>query len=190
MSLAFSDVITQVRYVINDVAATIRQFETYDSSGTRPTVFTLDESNPISVSAVYKNGTSQDSSTWAYDSTTGEVTCSFSLSNGDTLEFVYTAYENYSDTEITSYIYSALYWISVCGYKTYKVVSEAIYPDPTDAEENLLAIVVGILIAPNNQSYVLPNLRVNVTETRPTEKIIKDIINQFKRCPEGIISII
>ena len=179
MSLALSTVTTKVRELINDTVKTTVPGDifTYASSD----VFTLTEDNPVAISAVFKNDVEQDSSLYSFDSDTGKVTISFSASSGDTIEIRYTYYESYSDTVIQNYIKSSIAELSIQNYKTFIIESSVIYPDPEESEENLIAVIAAVLLKPDNKSYRLPDLTVNVAETRSTRQIVRDIIRNFKK---------
>ena len=186
MGLLLSTSETTVREVINDTVKTRKQIETYEASS----VFTLDEDNPVTVSAVLKNDVEQSTDDWSYDSDTGKVTITFSASAGNTIEIQYTYYPNYSSAEIQNFIKRALVELSINQYATFIIASSTIYPDPNPEEEHLIAAVAAVLIKPDNKSYRLPDLQVNVPVSKPTYLIIRDLINAFKKCKSGIIDVI
>jgi len=185
--LTLTNAETQVRYCINDVSQTRKQIETYVASD----VFTLDEDNPITVSAVLLNDVEQSTDDWSYDSDTGKVTITFSASVDDTIEIQYTYYANYSSTEIQNFIRRALVELSINQYETYVVTNSTIYPDPGRDAESLIAAVASILIKPDNKTYRLPDLQVNVPlSSKPTYMMVRDLITKAKKGKSGIIDII
>lgn len=183
--MTLSDITTSVRYLINDVAVTVTDYFTYENSS----IFTLTESNSIAVTYVYINDSVQSSSSYSFSATTNQVTISSSLTSGDTIKIVYTCYENYSDTEIESYIRNALIQLSVYKYYTFKEVEEEIFPEPTDDEKNIIALITSILINPENKSYDLPDLKIKVPDDVPTNEKIRKTIASFKKDSHGVFLI-
>jgi len=177
---------TKVREILNDTVQTLSQIETYVASS----IFTLDEENPVTVSAVLLNDVEQSTDDWSYDSDTGKVTITFSATSGDTIEIQYTYYEGYSSTEIQNFIKRAVAELSINGFNTYIITNSTIYPDPGREVENLIAMVASVLIKPDNRSYRLPDLQVTVPDSKPTYLIVRDIIGKFKKNKTGIITII
>jgi len=160
---------------------------TYDTSS----VFSLSETNVISVSEVLKNDVELTSGQWSYSSTTNKVTVSATLAVGDTIEIQYTYYPNYSSGEIQSYIRSALMYLSIANYFTYIVDTDGeIYPELTSKEEDLVAMIASILIAPDNKTYRLPDMTINVPNALPTRDIINKTIAIFKRDTHGVFDIL
>uniref|UniRef100_A0A6M3JNQ6 Uncharacterized protein n=1 Tax=viral metagenome TaxID=1070528 RepID=A0A6M3JNQ6_9ZZZZ len=177
-----TSIITKVRNLINDNAVSTFDIFTYGSSS----IFTLSESNPISITTLYRNDASI--STYSFSSTTNKVTISSTLTAGDTVEIDYTCYRNYSDTEIIGYITSALYYLGNHTYEDYEVESgNNIYPVPTSKEEKLIAMIAALLIDPNNSTVRLPGITISVPNDDPVEKKIGKVIASFKR--EGKLGI-
>jgi len=169
-------IITKVRNLIVDNSTTISDIFTYGSSN----IFTLTESNPIAITLVYINNVLTVG--YTYSSITKKVTISASLTVGYTIQIDYTAYLNYSDTEIEGYINSALYYLGIHSYENYEVESgNNIYPTPTSEEEKLIAMIAALLIEPNNKTIHLPDLTISVPNDVPTEKKIAQVISSFKR---------
>ena len=185
MSLTLSTVETGVRHIIGDNSITGTDIFTYTSSN----VFTLTESNVNSVVRTYLNNVEMGDSELSYDSTTNKVTITLGLSSGDTVEIEYTYYPNYSSTEIQNYIQAALTHISICNYKTWVVENFTIYPEPSDSEENLIAMIAALLIKPDNKSYRLPDISVMVPKDLPLHDKIRKTISIFKRNSHGIFFI-
>ena len=183
--MTLSDIETKVRYLINDISTTDTDIFTYTTSN----VFTLTESNVISVSSVAVNDVTSGVD-YTYDSSTNQITISSSLSSGDVVKITYSYYPNYSSTEIKSYIYSALYYLSVFNYYTFSVEGDSVYPEPEDNEANLIAVITAILIEPDNKSYRLPNLSIIAPRDLPKEEKIKRIVATFKKNSHGLFDII
>lgn len=177
--ITISTITTIVRYLLNETAKSQVPGDnfTYSSSA----IFTLTESNPIAISDVFVN---EDTSgvVYSFDSDTNKVTITSSLTSGDTVEIQYTYYPNYSDTEIENYIRYALVHLSICGYYTFEVGSDnAIYPEPEDNEKNLIAFITATLISPNNITYRLPDMTLQVPNSMPTEDLIRKAVAIFKK---------
>lgn len=178
MATVLNDEITLIRYLINDTPFSISDIFTYNASN----IFTLTEINPISVSEVLVNDVSSGI-THSYNSITKKVYITSPLTSGDTIEIQYTCFRDYSDSEIKSYIRSALMYLSIHNYTTYTIdeLDEEIYPDLTDEEKNLVAMITGLLIEPNNKTIHLPNITITVPNDDPVEKKIGKLIMAFKR---------
>jgi hypothetical protein len=151
-------------------------------------VFTLTETNLISETLVcYKNGaiweeevTGEDNFT--YSTGTGRILVTADLTPGDILEFVYDYYSKYSENEIIGYIKSAVIYLSLEKYGTFIFgTGDVIDPEPTEEEENLIALISCILIKRNVISYKTPELTVVYKETMSVEEKIKMVINQYKK---------
>jgi len=177
-----NDLISLVRNVIEDNSSTDTDVHTYENSD----IFTITESNVISVSEVRQNSSALDSGDWSYDSSNNKITISASCSAGDSIEIDYSYYPDYSDTEIVGQLKSAIMYLSIFGYKTFEEIDGYIYPDPTSEEKNLIAAIAGILIKPDNIEYSLPDFRVKVPQSLPTRDIIKQTIAMFKTKGHGI----
>jgi hypothetical protein len=178
----------KLRYLIGDVSTVGSYIET---AGT-DTVFTPDEENIISVTGVLKNNTLLATSSWSYSSTTKKVTITASIISGDVIEIQYTYYPNYSDTELTNYIEAALVHIGINNYYDfqYDSTNDDIYPSPSIKEQNLIATVASILINPDNRTYRLPDITINIPNDLPTNDKISKTIAVFKHNSHGIFSIL
>ena len=112
------------------------------------------------------------------------------VSSGD-IVIIYYTYNKYSNTELDSSIDSALSYMDVNEYNPhYKRDDSDFYPEPTDKERNLIAIVASILLKPNYSKYILSNVRVEYPRSLSKEKRISKLISRFKRSKEGITSVI
>ena len=185
MSLTISDILVLLRYIINDIAQTGSDMFEYTTSS----VFTLTESNVLTVTDVAINDVTSAVS-YSYNSTLNKVTITTSLITGDNIEINYTYYNNYSDTELTSYIYNALVHLSINKYYDFQILNDTIYPDTTESEKNLIAIIASVLINPGNKSYRTPDLTVTVADKIPTFDRIKRIIAAYKKSPMGLMTIL
>jgi len=186
MAVSLSDIETKVRYLIGDSSTSGSDIFTYANSS----VFRLTESNPISITQVIKNDAEMDTSEVVFDSDINTVTLSFAMTSGDTIEILYTYYANYSSTEIQNYVQAALVHISAGNYKDFIVVSSTIYPEPNDREENLIAMVTSLLIDPDNKTYRLPDVSVNVPRDLPMHDKIRKTIAIFKKDIHGFLETI
>jgi hypothetical protein len=178
----------KLRNLVEENSETIIDVFTFTSSR----VFTVTEENTPAITTVLVNDVEvSESGNWSFSTTTNKLTFDdgYSFTAGDTVEIRYTAYPNYTDTELEGYIKSALYHISVYGYTTFEVNSDDINPEPTEAEENLITVVAGILIKPDNKSYKLPDLTITAPiSSEATVDIIRKVIAAFKRNSHGIFS--
>ncbi len=184
-----SDVTTKVRYLIEDFSRTLVPGDifTYGSSA----VFTLSQTSILSITNVFKNNVALSVSDYSFSSTTNQLTISASLTVGDTIEVQYTYYPNYSDSEIEYQIRSAVVHLSVNNYYTFEVdVLDNFYPDITDREKNLVAIVTSILMKPDNKTIRLPDMTINVPNSLPTRDLISKAIRIFKQNTHGSFTII
>jgi len=186
MSVSLSSIETKVRALIEDNSQTGIDLFTYENSS----VFTLSEDNVISVSTVYVNSSELDSNEWSYDSSYNKVTITSSLSIGDTIEIHYTYYPNYSSSIIQKYIQAALVHISANNYKTFVVQNSNVYPEPSEEETNLIALIAAIIIKPDNKSYRLPDVSVVAPRDVPTNVKIAQTIAHFKQNSHGVFEIL
>jgi len=178
MSVTLTTIETLVRYLLDETAKTQLPGDifTYGASS----IFTLTETNPVSVSAVLVNDESSGVS-YTYESSTNKVTISSNLTSGDTVEIQYTYYPNYSSTEIQNYVRASIVHISVNGYYTFEIGSnDVIYPEPDENEKNLIALIAAIIIEPNNKTYRLPDITVQVPNPLSKEDMIRKAISVFK----------
>jgi hypothetical protein len=177
---------TKVRNLIQDNSTSTSDIFTYSTS----LIFTLSESNPIAITRVYINNVL--TTNYTFSSVTKKITLTGSLTAGDTIQIDYTAYLNYSDTELEGFISSALYYLGIHNYEDYEIESgNQIYPTPTNQEEKLIAVIAGLLIEPNNKTIRLPDISITVPNDDPTEKKIEKTIASFKRNGKlGIFTVI
>lgn len=189
MAVTLTNVETLVRHLIEDNSQSMipGDMYTYEASA----VFTLTESSVISVTSVFKNGVALTVTTdYTYDSTTNKVTVTASLTSGDTIEIQYTFYPNYSSTEIQNYVKGSIIHLSINNYYDFEVVDSTIYPEPEYREMNLIAIIAATLINPDNKSYRLPDITINVPNSLPTNDMINKIVKIFKHDVHGIFDIL
>jgi hypothetical protein len=178
-----TEIILKIRNIIEDGLKTDgRDVFTYESSVSSK-IFTLTESNVSSATIiVQKNGVVFASANYSYNATTGKLTVTGTLTAGDSLEVVYSYYKKYSDTELQGFIKAAITYISVEKYGTFAAKSDnVIFPTPTEAEENLLALISAILIKGDIVSYRTPELTMTFEKGDSKEKKIKKYIRQFKK---------
>jgi len=187
MAITLASITTLVRYLIGDTSKTQLPGDifTYDNSE----VFTLTESNATAVSDVLVNDTSSGVA-YVYSTTRQTVTISSVLTSGDTVEIQYTYYPNYSDTEIQNYIQAAIIHLSVNNFYDFTISSSNIYPDPTPQEQRLIAIITGLLIEPDNKTYRLPDLTINVPRDLPLHDKIRKAILTMKHNTHGTFDIL
>jgi len=187
MSATLTTIETLVRYFLNETSKSQIPGDvfTYGASS----VFTLMESNVIAIIDVLRNDETS-AVTHTYNSITNKVTITSSLTSGDTVEIQYTYYPNYSSTEIQNYIRVAAMHLSVNNYYDFELEADGtIYPELSTRESNLLALITSILIEPNNATYRLPDMTINVPNSLPTEDLIRKAIAIFKHDTHGVFSI-
>lgn len=189
MSVTLTDVLALVRNIIEDNSTSMIPGDifTYTSSS----VFTLTESNVISVTAVFKNDVTLGSGEYSYDADTNQLTVSASLSSSDTVEIQYTYYPDYSDTTINNAIRAVLVRLSITNYYDFEEDGGTIYPEPSTKETRLLAMLTSIVLEPDNTSYRLPDITINVPKgSLPTEDRIRKTISIFKHNTHGIFDLL
>jgi len=188
MDITLTTITDQIRYIIGDTLISGTDVFTYQTS----TVFTLTESNAgNTITGVYVNDVEIGVSEYTYDSTTKKVTIVASMGAGDTVQIIYDYYPGYSDTELSSYVRSAIMQLSINRYTDFYVLNNVIYPKPREDEKNLIAMISGILIEPDNKTYRLPDISIAVPNTSmPTDDKIRKTIAVFKKNTSGIFSIV
>ena len=156
-----TSLITKVRYVLGDVSTSFSDINTFATSR----VFTLEESNIDSVSTVYINDVALPSGDWSYSS--GKVTIAdtltsgHTLSAGDTVEISYTAYQDFSDSEITSSIHNTLYYLSINNFYDFIIdEDDEIQPDPDTKEERIIAIITAYKLRPDYRNLRMPDFSI------------------------------
>jgi len=175
-----TNIINKIRDLIEDNLITTGRdsFEYLTSK-----IFTLTESNiSSSTIKVYKNGSLWASSNYSYDSSTGKLTVTGTLSAGDVLEVTYSYYAKYSDTELKGFIRAAFTYISIEKYKIFSSrIDGTVFPTPSEDEEYLIALIASILIKGDIRSYRTPELTVTFNESDSKEKKIKKAVRNFKK---------
>jgi len=146
-------------------------------------IFRLTESNIDATSLkAYLNGTLWAGSNYSYDAITGLVTVTGAMISGDAIKFGYNAYNRYSQTELKSYIRSALYYLSIEQYRTFSAKSDdTIFPTPTEAEANLIALITSIVISGSLRSYRTTEISIDFNEKLTKEEKIHHAIVQFSK---------
>jgi len=188
MSVTLTTIETLVRYLLGETSKSQIPGDifTYRTSG----VFTLTENNPIAILEVYVNDDTSGISS-SLDTSTNKVTVTdATFLSGDTVEIQYTYYPNYSPTEIQDYIQAALVHLSINKYKDWIVQNSTIYPEPEENEKNLIAIVTGILIEPDNKTYRLPDISIISPSDLPRDEKIRKAIAIAKSNSHGIFTIV
>jgi len=176
-------IIEKIRNLTEDLLITTgKDNYTYESSLSSK-VIPLTGSNVVeSTIKVYKNGSLWADSNYSYDSDTGQLTVTGSLTIGDNLLITYSYYLKYSDTELKGYSKAAFSYISVEKYKTFvEKTNDIIFPTPSEEEENLIAIIASILIKGDIRSYRTPELNVTFNDSDSKEIKIRKVVRQFKK---------
>jgi len=162
MSVSLTNVESKVRYVLNDTIESVSDIFTYSTSR----IFTLEESYPVTATAVYINDTVLPVSDWSYSSSKVTIddtlTSNYSLSAGDSVKIEYTCYKNFSSTEVASAIRTVLMYLSINNYLDFIVDSgNNIQPEPTVKEQNLIAIISAYKLRPDVSNLRLPDFSVS-----------------------------
>ena len=169
---------TKIRGLIEDNVKT--DFETFTYVDTE--VFTISEENIDSITEVLVNGAEIGTGDYSFNTTTNKITITVTgLAENDNIEVDYTYYK-YSDTELTSYIRSALAWMSSFGYgeTDYEIEANGIYPTPNNRTTDVIALVTSILINPDYTRYQLPNSVTVVYNNRLTRyQKIEKLLSRF-----------
>ena len=168
---------TKVRALIEDSLKNDEEVFEYTISK----IFTLAESNIMNIAKVLKNGVELGSGEYSYDSVTGKIDITASLSNGDIIEVDYTYYQ-YSDTELDGHITSALVWFSIfdTSQKDYEIEDGDIIGTPTNQELDVISLITSILIKPNYSEYRLPTMTVRYQgRTKSKEDKIAQLMNRW-----------
>lgn len=179
-----TSLISGIRSLVEDDEESFTDLNTYTSSS----IFTLSESNAISVEEVRINGVA--TSNYTYSSTTQKVTISDSMSVGDTIEIDFKYYNNYSDSNIEKYTKSALIHISTRQYKDFEIIGTSIYPEPDKIDTKLIMMVASILIDPPKKQLRLPDLTINYADTLSKSELIDRTVSIFKKDSTGVFALV
>jgi len=175
-----STVRTKVRALIGDNLKTGSEIHTFTTSY----IFTLTEPNVISLTQTTINGVSLDSGETATHSTsTNKVTViGASWTAGDEIEFTYTYYSKYSNTELDNWIKAALVHLGLNdSCKIFEMEDDGndsyyFEPTPTKNEENLIALITAILLNPEWSEYRLPNITIKFPRIHDKETKIARLV--------------
>jgi predicted CopG family antitoxin len=174
----FTEIKPKVRYLLGDIAKSFTDPFIYN---TNP-IFTLTQENVTDITSVFVNSSELSSGDYSFDPSTNKVTLETSgLTSGDNIEIIYEAYTNYSDSEIEGYIKASLVHLSTNNFYTFTEEGGEIYPDPTDREINLIAIITSILISGSISALRLPDMTINFNEKLSVSDRIKQTIAVFKK---------
>jgi hypothetical protein len=145
-------------------------------------LFILTEANTNDNIKIYRNGDYVDETNWETGEIENNLTYTGTIVIGDVITVTYSYYAKYSDNELKGYIRSALYYLSVEQYGTFTIESgEVIDPEPTEAQENLIAWVASILMKGNIRSYKTPEFTLVFNEDESIGSKIKKVIRQFQK---------
>lgn len=177
--MATTTIINKTRDLLEDNYKNFNDIQQYLTSNIFTLVFPNIDSTTL---LVYKNGTLWNSSNYSYDSATGQITATGSLTAGDSLRFNYNYYQKYSDNEIRGYMRSAIIMLSTENYRTFTLKSDdVVFPTPTEREENLIALIARILANGDISMYRTPEIQIQFEKDVPQALKIKRAINQFKK---------
>lgn len=178
-----TNIIEKIRSLQNDILKTNGRQSYQYLSLAYSKIITLNKANTDSSSIlVYKNGVLWANSNYSYNSDTVQVTVTGTLAVGDVLLLTYSYYEKYSNNEIRGWIKAAIFYLSVEKYNTFAVKSDnIIFPTPDEEQENLIAIVAGILMGGDIRQYRTPEFTIVYQDNEPKEKRIARTVAQYKK---------
>jgi len=148
--------------------------------------FSLTEDYPDSSTiSITVNGTLL-SSGWSYNSSTGLITITSSLTTDDIIIIRYSFYCKYSDTEVVNYIESSFAYFSKHRY--YKIfllnsgrdevwTLNGEFPSLNEAYQ--IAIISAIVIDPKNVSIKTKEFSISAQEDKSKSDLIAEAFQQF-----------
>jgi hypothetical protein len=180
-----SDIKRKVRALVEDFNISASEQFIYTLSS----IFRVCSSNISSIELVTVNGSELGSADYSFNTTIGQLTIYSHLVDGDIIDVSF-VYNKYSESEIEGYITSSLVYISTltnCADTDFELEETEIYPTPSNKEEDLIALIAGIIINPNYSSYSLPNVRVSYpNEMSKIDRITKTIKGFYRS--SGVMS--
>jgi len=175
---------TLTRTLINDDEKTGTDTFVYTTSS----LFTLTEKNVTEITSVMVNDTESGVS-YTSDLVQCRVDITSDLSVDDVITIDYSYYSNYSLNELYAYIKTALVHVSVNNINTFLIDGTTIYPEPTDSEVNLLALIAATIINPQNISYRMPDISISMPKDVNTLDKIRKILAVYKKDNTGSLFI-
>jgi hypothetical protein len=137
---------------------------------------------------VYKNSTLLTLTTdYTYNSDTNRVTIIASLTKNDDILITYSYYEQYSDSEILSFIRASLPEFVKHRYSKYFYVNDSSEVvsmndvNPTVEEGNIIALITAIKINPNNVNIRTKDFTISAEENKSPSEQIDDVFTQWTR---------
>lgn len=139
---------------------------------------------------VFNNGTELTITTdWTYNSSTNRVTITSALVKKDDIIIPFSYYEKYSDTELLQFIKASLSTFVFKRYEKYFYINadeEIVTLDgvnPTVEEANIMAIITGIHIDPNNitiktRDYTL-SPEENLSKSQQIDRVFSNWLRTF-----------
>lgn len=185
-----SDVIRIIRGLIKDTLRTDGQ-KAYPYEGDNK--FTLPEPFVSSSSInVYQNGTLLSTDDWSYNSSTNQVTISFTTSglalvNGDTILITFDYYGKYSENEILNYLEASLSFFVQYKYKKVFQMNDndeivtVNGINPTISELYFIAIIAAITIDPDNITIRTKEFTINGSTEKSKDDLIKSAFINFQK---------
>lgn len=149
---------------------------------TTSSLFTLTDPNANSITSVTVNGIE---SGVTYTAVLPRLRITSTLHVDDVISIDYKSYKNWSDDELARYVRSAIVQLSINNFQTYKIDGTDIYPEPTESEANLIALIASILINPQNISYRMPDISVSVPKDLNTFDKVRKVIAIYKKDGPG-----
>jgi len=174
------NVIEKLRNLLADNLST-NGYDVFEYTITKS--FKLTESNVEGDTIeIHLQATGDPTLTYTFDDVTNKVAIIDSLVSGDVIIVTYSYFSKYSETELTGWINAAFVYLSTEKYEDYTVVSgDTISPEPTLAEQNLIALIASILIKPNISGYRTPEITITFNDKMSREDKISRVINQFSK---------
>lgn len=174
--MLISTLIPKLRIIIHDPLKDTNDVYIYSNNKN----FTLSENNVSSITEVAINDVSSGIN-YSFNSSRNRITVNSSLITDDVVEISYKAYLYYGDSELTDYLKLAMIKLNALKYKTFSFDDTTVYPDLDWSEQNLICLIAGMLISPEDVSYKLPDITVTSSSKLSVDDKIEKLISQFKK---------
>ena len=182
---------TKIRNILQDLSKS--SFESFTATASK--TFTLAQDNVEKITEITVSGTSimESGDNYSYEENSQTVTIDADSVAVNNIVIIYFNYQKYSDSELDSYILSALTYLDAYSYPINFCASSGnidIYPTPKQKEQNLISMIASIIIKPDWNSYRTSSVSVNYPNRLSKEEKIEQLISRFKFSREGITGII
>jgi len=172
-----TSIIVTVRNLIEDNAEAQTDIFVYTGASS---TFTLTEGNVNSITTVEVNEV-ESGVTYTENGTLTKIDITSDLTIDDIVEVAFNCYSDYSDTELTAYVKSAIAHLSVYKVCSFAIDDVTMYPEPSNEVADLIAVIAATIINPENVSYRMPDVTVTLPKGLSTSDKISKIVASFKR---------